>query len=294
MGEAQLDHGLDLTSDIDAEDAYNPLEFIEGEDDWETDEERLLPDALPPDDAGHVNRISVYSPEHAGSVGKAVRDLVTSNPARRHILLSIIDWTREGAKSDELFDLIKKEQADNLSVYEPVSYCRMLERAGALHMEIPTQAQDDAESVPPSCPEETPGDGGQIGYLTIEEDVSPIWRATEEGLSAYDELTCGSEWRNKVLDQDGVYAEVYLAVMEALDEQDRTRDEIVGLAESFEITKNPLRYGAYFIDVLEATSAIRWTNSHWTLTDLGRRLLDELGAYCAHASETSSTATKED
>ncbi len=293
MGAAQLDRELDLVSDIDTDEAYNPLDFIEGDDDdWGTDEERLLPEALPPDAQEHVCRPSVYSPERAGSVGNAVRNLVTTNAARRHILLSIIDWARDGVPADTLFSLIEQEQTDNLSVYDPVSYCRMLERAGALCMETPSagDGEPDMPETAGTVGEEDP----QVGYLTIDGDIKPFWRSTEDGLHAYDELTQGTEWRDKVLGEDSVYAEVYLAVMGALDEQDRTRGEIVELAESFEVTKHPRKYGTYFIDVLEATSAIRWTNSAWTLTDLGRQLLDELGVYCAGASAASTVTPKED
>ena len=84
--------------------------------------------------------------------------------------------------------------------------------------------------------------------------------------------------------EDAVYVEVYLAVMQLLHEGGKTKAQICDVAEAFDVTHSPRKWGAYFIDVLEATSAIRWTNSEWVLTDLGEELLDELAAYCAESN----------
>lgn len=271
---------LDLAASLETEAAYDPLAFIEGEDteDWlEQDTSVLLPKPLPPQEAERPTRVSVYSPEHAGSAMNAVRELVTTNAARRHILLSIVDWARDGIASDELFERIEGESAHNRSVYEPMSYCKMLERAGALIMETP---KTPATENPPAPEAEAVGNEG-VSYLTIEGEVEPLWRSTPEGLEAYEELTQGTEWRQIVLGSEAVYAEVYLAVMDALLDGGKPKSELTDLAETFEVTKNPRRYGAHFIDVLEATQAIRWTDSCWNLTELGKSLLPDLEAYCA-------------
>ncbi len=162
----------------------------------------------------------------------------------------------------------------NLSVYDPMAYCKMLERAGALTMETP-EAPVAEKPADPETPE------NEVSYLTIEGDVEPLWRSTPEGLEAYDELTQGTEWRQIVLGSDAIYADVYLAVMDALADEGKPKAQLVDLAEGFEITREPRRYGAHFIDVLEATQAIRWADSQWNLTELGRALLPELEAYCA-------------
>ena len=264
-----------------AEPDYNPLEYIEGidEDDWEDDDRLILPDPIPPTEEPRPKQAAVFSPERAGSVENAVAELVKTNAARRHILLSIIDWAREGITAQDLFDKITVEHADNLSVYEPVSYCRMLERAGALEFmqsDSGAQGRDTDEQNGPSTDV-----GDEIGFMSIEEGGDPLWRSTEGGLLAFEQLTRGDEWREKILCEDAVYAEVYLAVMQLLHEGGKTKAQICDIAEAFDVTRSPRKWGAYFIDVLEATSAIRWTNSEWVLTDLGEELLDELAAYCA-------------
>lgn len=50
MEATAFDSKLDLASGFDAEESYNPLDFIEGEDDedWMDDDGLLLPSALPP------------------------------------------------------------------------------------------------------------------------------------------------------------------------------------------------------------------------------------------------------
>ena len=330
---------LDLAQADEAQQDYNPLDYVEGidEEDWEDDDRLILPDPLAQAEAPKRRGAAVFSPENAGSVENAVRELVTTNAGRRRILLSIIDWAREGIAASELFDKIAAAQADNLSVYEPISYCRMLERAGALEFadeeaqvgeavdaggtaaetgqadghqqgttgtDAPGQADgsqrgtvgvgalaqaagtlgqpasDEDQAVRDSYADD---DLGGLTFMDIDEGIEPRWRATEGGLAAYDELTRGDEWRAKVLGEDAIYAEVYLAVMQLLHEGGKTKAQVCDVAEAFEVTHNPRKWGAYFIDVLEATDAIHWSSQQWVLTDLGETLLDELADYCAAA-----------
>ncbi len=321
---------LNLAQADEAQQDYNPLDYVEGidEDDWEDDDRLILPDPLAQAEAPKPRGAAVFSPENAGSVENAVRELVTTNAGRRRILLSIIDWAREGIAASELFDKIAAAQADNLSVYEPISYCRMLERAGALEFADEGAQAGEAAAAGGTAAEAGQVDGHQQGttgtdalgqadgsqrgtvgvgapaqaaeaqpasdvpadddldglvFMDIAEDVEPRWRATEGGLAAYDELTRGDEWRAKVLGEDAIYAEVYLAVMQLLHEGGKTKAQVCDVAEAFEVTHSPRKWGAYFIDVLEATDAIHWSSQQWVLTDLGESLLDELADYCAAA-----------
>ena len=72
------------------------------------------------------------------------------------------------------------------------------------------------------------------------------------------------------------YAEVYAAVMEALEEAPRKLDAIESLTDAMEITKSPRRFGQHFIDVLETCDCVIWGDGAWNLTDLGRAMLAEL------------------
>lgn len=209
----------------------------------------------------NMQREGVYTPERAGSAQNALIELLDHNPARRPVLLGIINLCREGCTSSELSEKITSMQESNLSVYSPMTLCRMLERAGALELEMP-QISEEHEDV----------EAG-VEYLEIKERVDPIWHATDAGLEVYEEMSNGAAFRDIVLDRDSKYIEVYAAVMRALDESPRTKDFIEELSDTFEVVQKPRRFGGHFIDMLERTDAIEWKNHTWRLTDLGRKML---------------------
>jgi hypothetical protein len=277
------DEALNLSEDFGTDDEYNPLAFLEDETDKELMEVEDLDD-LPeypsiketptPPRLGNA-----FTPQRAGSVKEAMRKLVRTNPGRREVLLTIIDLARDGALASAIDEKVDELQTDNLSVYAAVSLCHMLERAGALRFEMPTVSKERVDV-----------DEG-VGYLSISEQVDPVWRSTEEGLAAHEELTQGSEWREVVFATDAVYAEVYLAVMRKMSEGPCDKTDINDLAGTFEITKHPRRFGTHFIDLLEKTCAIKWTNHAWALTDLGVKLLPELVEYCERKAQVARVTT---
>lgn len=135
----------------------------------------------------HMQRPAVYTPEVQGSADKAIRGLFDRNPARRPVFYAIIDLCRDGAPTSAVTARVDEVQKDNLSVYEPMTLCRMLERAGALTLEVPEPAQgrEDVEE--------------GVAYLQIEETVDPVWTSTPEALAIYDEHQQGGEFKDLVL-----------------------------------------------------------------------------------------------
>ena len=212
------------------------------------------------------DRKSVYTPERAGSVREAVSSLVDYNPGRRKVLLSIIDMCRDGLASSEIVKRVDAIQKDNLSVFSPMTLCRMLERAGALEFDMPEVAEEveDIEQ--------------NVEYLEITSTPDPMWYATEEGLAAYDELTQGSEFRRIVFDKDARYLEVYRAVMEATKDTGLSKKQIEEIVDGFDIVQNPRRFGGHFIDMLERADALEWKDRAWHLSDFGRSMLNEMDA----------------
>ena len=85
----------------------------------------------------------------------------------------------------------------------------------------------------------------------------------------------------------GRYAEVYAAVMEALEEAPRKLDAIESLTDALEITKSPRRFGQHFIDVLETCDCVIWGDGAWNLTDLGRAMLAELKSGAAASEDVN-------
>ena len=247
--------------DIDQEDMDddNPLDTV----DYPT--MRNMPEDM--------RREAVYSPERQGGAVEAVLSLFDHNPARRPVLVSILGWCDGGCLNSELTEKVDALQADNRSVYGTTTLCRMLERAGALTLEMPEAAE----------PHEDMEEG--VAFLEIKERVDPVWRTTEEGSALYERLTQGSAFRDVVLDRDSRYVEVYRAVMCAVDERPCTKPEIEDLVDTFDEVKSPRRFGGHFIDMLERTDALEWSEHAWRLTDLGRAMLPAVEAAAAAKKE---------
>lgn len=204
----------------------------------------------------------VYTPERQGGAQEAIKSMIDHNPGRRPVLLAIMRMCAgEGMPASKVAEEVDRLQADNLSVYSPMTLCRMLERAGGLTLEMP-EAHDVEEDVEEG-----------IEYLEIKERVDPVWHATEDGLAVCEEFSRAPVFHDIVLDRDSAYLEVYRAVMLALDERPRAKQEIDELVDAFEIVKSPRRFGGHFVDILERADAIEWKDRAWQLTEAGRELL---------------------
>lgn len=214
-----------------------------------------------------VHHEPVYSPERQGSATEALRALITRNPNRRPVLLNIVGLCEGGCASSVISEKVDEWQRDNRSVYAPMTFCRMLERAGALTLEMPatTEEQENVEE--------------GITYLEIKETVDPIWHATDEALALREEYLAGTQFRQVVLEADEFrYAEVYEAIMTALADGGRTVKDVEEMVKAFPICQTPRRFGQHFIDVLEDTDCAAWGGTAWNLTDLGAKMLAELQA----------------
>lgn len=242
----------DLVIDQEDMDDDNPLDTV----DYPT--MRNMPQSM--------QRDAVYTPKRQGSIEAAVLELLDHNPARRPVLLSIMGLCRGGCVSSEVSMQVEALQEHNRSVYAPMTLCRMLERAGALELDMPevAESREDVEA--------------GVAYLEIKERVDPVWRTTDEGAALYEDLTQGAAFRDIVLDRDSRYLDVYRAVMEAVRERPRTKVEIEELVDTFDVVKSPRRFGGHFIDMLERTDALAWVDHAWNLTELGRNLLPTVEA----------------
>lgn len=211
-----------------------------------------------PQDFGHE---SVYTPERLGSTEKALRELFDHNPARRPVLIGIIEACEGGCATSEIEKVVAELQHANRSVYAPTTLCRMLERTGALtlYMPEPTQTEEDVAE--------------GVEYLQITETIDPVWTATEEALAVARDFNEGAQFRDIVLDRDAQYLPVYHAIMQAVHDRPRSKVEIEEITDTFDIVKSPRRFGGHFIDMLEKTDALAWNGNAWQLTDLGEKML---------------------
>ncbi|MGN0038831.1 MAG: hypothetical protein ACI36Y_06855 [Coriobacteriales bacterium] len=220
-----------------------------------------------------MQREAVYSPQSAGSAYAALDAMMDHNPARRADMLAVLGMCQGGCASSKIASALEERNADNRSVYAPMTYCRMLERAGGLRLEMP-----------PTSEEHEDWEEG-VEYLEIRETIDPLWYTTEAGSAIYAEQTSGAAFKDIVLDRDSTYIEVYSALLEELSQYPMTRVEIDELAEEFPITKSPRRYGSHFIDMLERVYAIEWRDHAWTITELGRAMLPSARLLAQQRSE---------
>ncbi|MEF2651868.1 hypothetical protein [Slackia piriformis] len=205
----------------------------------------------------------VYTPERQGGAQEALLALMDRNPARRPVMLAMLDYCAEGAHASALSEYVDGLQQNNRSVYAPMTLARMLERAGGLVLDMPetTEQHEDVEE--------------NVEYLEIKEHVDPVWTTTEAGKNVFAELSQGAAFRDLVLDRDSKYLDVYRAVMQALHEKPCGKNEIDELVDSFPIVAEPRRFGGHFIDILERVDAIAWKDGAWTLSGLGEKMLRE-------------------
>lgn len=99
------------------------------------------------------------------------------------MLLNIIGLCEGGCPSSVISERVDEWQRDNWSVYAPMTLCRMLERAGALTLEMPDVSEEH----------ESAEEG--VAYLEIRETVDPVWRATPEALALRAEYLAGKSFR---------------------------------------------------------------------------------------------------
>lgn len=255
--------------DFDLDDEFDPLEVNDEEiNQEEMDDDnpydtidfptmRNTPDEL-------LARESNFTPERQGSAQAALLALIDHNPARRPVIVALLGACEHGCLTSELRDVVKEKQSFNKSVYTASMYCRMLERAGGLTVEIPEISEEH----------EVVEDG--VVYMEIKEKVDPVWTTTPEGMEVYRQMTNGLRCRNMVFSRDAKYYDVYFEVLNLIDEAPRSRQEIDDFVETFEICQSPKRYGGHFIDMLERTDAIEWRNDAWTLTGDGSSMLAEM------------------
>lgn len=197
----------------------------------------------------------------------AIRALLEKNPGRRPVYLSIIELCETGCTSSELTLSVDTMQAENQSVYGPMTLCHALERAGALEIDRGEEIKDSAST----------GDAntGDSGYLVVDSQVDPIWTSTKSGIRVLKDERGGRAYK-QLFEVDGDYLFMYQEVLEFLSESPRTKAEIDALVDDDPRVQSPRRYSNHFIEYLESADALVWKNRQWTITPLGQVALEDL------------------
>lgn len=135
-----------------------------------------------------VHHDPVYSPARQGSATEALQALIVRNPNRRPVLLNIIGLCEGGCASSIISERVDEWQRDNWSVYAPMTLCRMLERAGALVLEMPEVTDEPRER---RGRRELPGDSRDRGS-GVALDARSLGPA--RGIPRWQELPAQSFW----------------------------------------------------------------------------------------------------
>lgn len=266
---AESEQSEDSFFDDEEEEDYDPFDV----DDFDIDQENM-DDDNPEDTVDYPtmrnmpeemsNRV-VYTPEFQGSAKQAILSLFDHNPMRRPVMLEIINLCRDGCASSKVTEFVDEYQKDNVSVYSALTLCHMLERAGALTIEVP-ETTKSAES-----------EEGDAEYLEITDKVDPIMTSTDAAKEVADEFAEGKEFQRIIVEHEAVYRDVYIAVMKLASKEEGCQiKEINNVVETFPIVKKPRRFGGHFVDMLERTDAMIWKNRAWHLTDFGQRMLAQM------------------
>lgn len=253
-------------SDFELDDEFDPLadeeEKLRPENEIDDEDMSDIVDIpLIPNMPEGVVRKGVYDKDSYDDPREALLSLFEKNPGRRPIYLQIIEMCEGGKASSEIVKAVDALQADNYSVYAPITLCRTLEKAGALSVDEPqtaiVQEDDDAE------------------YLEITEQVDPVWTSTELGLEVLRDEREGRAIK-ELLEHDRVYISIYERVLAFVDEAPRTKKEIDDIVDHDPLVQKPRRFSNHFIELLEKTDGLIWKNNTWNITELGKQTLEEL------------------
>lgn len=156
------------------------------------------------------------------------------------------------------------------------------EAAGSAEAAAQTPAAG-ADAAAPDSDEAAAGSGaGETGEAPDEEapagEPRPSWwAATPAGL----EMVAARDPRSRasrLLVEEEQYLPVYKELLEALADGPMAKRDIDVIVKANPASESPRRLGGYFVDRLEKAGAIEWAGA-WTITEVGRELLDDEALY---------------
>ena len=255
----------DLDAVVEDADEFDPLaEDFSVEPDAE--DEGIVDLPIVPEMPESVRENSVFDKSRFATPELAIEELLRRNPGRKPVFLKIVEACCGGKTTSEVAEVVASEQADNRSVYTPLSLCAILERAGALTSEVPETADEVHEA-----------DG--VEYLEIKEAPDATWTSTDAGLTVLARHREGGALRELLSSEtEAPYVSVYERVLSMCAEKPRKKPELDAAVDDDPLVQKPRRYSNHFIELLESREALEWRDGGWCATELGRRYLEEAGA----------------
>lgn len=192
-------------------------------------------------------------------------------PGTQRVLLAAMEACRERPRTAaELDEVMEAVLSANRSVFGPVELRAILERYGALvyeKSEGELAAEAEAGRDPAVDVE---------GNLVVTVPDPGCWVLTKAG-RAYLEADPQGSYALDLLQREGYYQAVYRELLAFVGEEPRTKPQIDGRIDGHPLLQEPRMFSGHFVGELEKAGALEW-NDAWTLTDIGRALLNDLNA----------------
>jgi hypothetical protein len=196
---------------------------------------------------------------------EAVERLLSSGMKQhKNTLLAILDFCRDPRTADEVSAFVDSRQAENVSVYDSATFCRNLEKAGAME-EIRQEGQErDEEVIVEGNAYVKPGDPATVRFVT-----TPAGSRALKRYAPADRLA-------KLVADNSQYEPIYLQLLSMCDEDEGTTPKAMGQAvDDDPLLQDPKLYAQHFFNQLYHVNAIEWRNKAWHTTTSGHAFVEE-------------------
>ena len=225
-----------LTADFD------PLQAFVFDDDTDADDEAPSvlaegPFNMPNPEAAPQFQRDLVAFDNGETAEERIDALFAQMPTFHKMLFTIMGTCASPLPTADLEEVIAEMKRHHHSVYEPLTLCNLLERAGAI-----AQAPE------------------------------VFWSLTEAGAAKLDSYR-PMEMIAALYEAEPQYGAIFTTCLElcARDGGASLR-EIGDVVDDEPVLQNPKRYAMYFIDKLEHAGAVEWTGQ-WSATEHGRAYL---------------------
>jgi hypothetical protein len=225
------------------------------------------PYSMPDAQAGTKFKGNFVSFANADTPEERIEQLFAQMPTLDRMLYAILKMAATPIFTDDLAAQIEELKVNHHSVYAPLTFCGLLEEAGAL-------AQTDAEGNLLTEVEQEPLQTEIDGELYWQVCPPPpvYWCVTEPGqaaLDAYNPFALIGE----LFEAEAHYAEIFTTVLEMCSKPGGcSLKEIGDVVDDEPVLQSPKRYAMYFIDKLEHAGAVKWEGA-WCATPDGIKYL---------------------
>lgn len=251
---------------------FDPLQAFAFDDDTDADDEAPSvlaegPFNMPNPEAAPQFQRDLVAFDNGETAEERIDALFAQMPTFHKMLFTIMGTCASPLPTADLEEVIAEMKRHHHSVYEPLTLCNLLERAGAI-------AQTDENGTPLAEVEQEPlrVEVEGVEYWRVAPAPEVFWSLTEAGAAKLDSYR-PMEMIAALYETEPQYGAIFTTCLElcARDGGASLR-EIGDVVDDEPVLQNPKRYAMYFIDKLEHAGAVEWTGQ-WSATEHGRAYL---------------------